>query len=318
MDWENCILVGSQLSPSQVDELEIALIRDPICLSARAKLLSYYWSHERENGMREKHHEHALWIIQNHPEHDLAACVPIEIAPEANSDWFERAKESWLGHLDNDSRNLKVLANAASFFGESDFELALSLYERGKRLEPGNVFWNERLALILHLRSHGMPNEFANRALEEQNQAYELSAGQAKFVALVPLPEYAVNAGQLALAASYSHSLLDCSVKHRDNPLFGSAVHEANITVALHAIVAGDMSKAVTYLERSYADTCPPVNFLNANTRMLLQRLLSAGETGAVLKYLRYCQKRHTDRRIVTWIHSIESGITPQIARHLV
>src|SRR5262249_44847266 len=95
---------GRALSPQLVSELEDHLTDNPEDLAARTRLLGYYLSSsvraDRTDTTRNARRRHILWIIEHHPEAEVAMLPEITIDPAgqrlADADGYNEAKRLWL------------------------------------------------------------------------------------------------------------------------------------------------------------------------------------------------------------------------------
>src|SRR3954447_22041962 len=68
---EQLVQQGANLSMAAAQELEAQLEKNPEDLSARAKLLGYYWYEWMKPGeavAKASRRRHILWLIEHHPE----------------------------------------------------------------------------------------------------------------------------------------------------------------------------------------------------------------------------------------------------------
>jgi TonB family protein len=168
---------GQRLTPQEVENLEAHLKTFPEDLTARAKLIGYYFL----NAAHSRRLEHVLWLIEHHPESSLLTEASVMRTPptaisRGNASLndpadYERAKALWHRQTVRYGQDARVLGNAARFFEFTDPATAEDLLKRARLLEPNNTSWAERLA-ILYTRSFlpGVPAElaaFASRARSE-------------------------------------------------------------------------------------------------------------------------------------------------------
>jgi beta-lactamase regulating signal transducer with metallopeptidase domain len=134
------------LPATQASELERRLAQNPEDLEARVGLIGYYLV----NGMPQKRLENILWLIEHHPESDLALSLQARLAPidgpDNNPADFERAKTSWMAQAAAHTDDARVLAHAGDFLWESDPFVADELYTRARQVQPSNAFLTNRQA----------------------------------------------------------------------------------------------------------------------------------------------------------------------------
>ena len=158
---------GQRLTPQEVENLEAHLKTFPEDLTARARLIGYYFV----NAARQRRLQHVFWLIEHHPESSLLNSPSAAITRWNDQADYERAKALWPVQTSRYGQDARVLGNAAQFFEFADPLTAEDVLKRARLLEPNNTFWAERLA-ILYTRSiwPGVPAEraaFASRARTE-------------------------------------------------------------------------------------------------------------------------------------------------------
>jgi tetratricopeptide (TPR) repeat protein len=119
----------------QVDALEARVAADPIDWEAREQLVTYYnaakdvpWE-RKVPGLR----RHALWLIEHHPEHEVAAPP---LSPEYDPDGFAQAVRLWDAHLHEPDASPHLVWRAARFFAPYDKPRAEQLLLRGMAMDP--------------------------------------------------------------------------------------------------------------------------------------------------------------------------------------
>lgn len=147
-----------KMTPLQVSELEATTAKNPNDLDARGKLLEFYATSGDKVLGREKtvtaRRPHILWVIANHPEHELAGSWGARIFPTSNDRdadpvGYAQARALWLQALNRPSVSTAVLANAVAFFQVADKVLAEELLLRLQTLEPGGR-WSGRLGHLYY------------------------------------------------------------------------------------------------------------------------------------------------------------------------
>jgi uncharacterized protein DUF4124 len=193
---------GARLSAYDALLLEERLKTRPGDLTDRARLLGYYFSQSLTAvgpvATVEARRRHILWLIENHPEAELAGLseATIDRAGHALADppGYEQARKLWLEQVRRRPAEAAVLRHAAKFFTLPDKELAERLLEQGQKAEPQNAAWGDQLA-FLHalgvmavdgLNKNGLPTSVdvaqetgsfarkSRRALEGSTRASEL------------------------------------------------------------------------------------------------------------------------------------------------
>ena len=144
----------------QVDTLETRVAADPDDWEARHRLVDYYsagtkvpWD-RKVPGLR----RHALWLIEHHPEHEIAAPP---LSPEYDPEGFAQAIRLWDAHLQKPDASPYLVSRAARFFAPYDKVRAEQLLLRGLSMDPnsetlkermpprvGGYQWHDQLALL--------------------------------------------------------------------------------------------------------------------------------------------------------------------------
>lgn len=139
------------LPATKASELERRLAQNPEDLEARVGLIGYYLV----NGMALKRLENILWLIEHHPESDLALSLQARLTPidgpDNNPADFERAKTSWMAQAAAHPDDARVLAHAGDFLWESDPFVADELHTRARQVEPANALLTNRQAEWMRL-----------------------------------------------------------------------------------------------------------------------------------------------------------------------
>ncbi len=167
---------GYGISVDEASRLEESLTRDPNDLAARAQLLGYYFAaggrRLSAEAARQARLRHILWLVQNHPESELAGLPPATIDPTghplADQEGYEKVKALWLEQAEKHKDNPVVLANAAWFFKLPDKPIAAQLLKRAQAVDPGNRNWSGGLGFVYAAGIVGLTgmneNGFATRA----------------------------------------------------------------------------------------------------------------------------------------------------------
>jgi len=146
----------AQISADQASRLEESLTRDPNDLAARAQLLRYYFAvggrQLSPEAARQARLRHILWLVQNHPESELASLSEATIDPAghplADQEGYAKVKALWLEQAEKHKDNAVLLANAAWFFKLPDKPIAARLLKRARAVDPGNQKWSELLGFV--------------------------------------------------------------------------------------------------------------------------------------------------------------------------
>ncbi len=140
---------GNRITPDEAQRLEGYLQANPEDLTARGSLIAYYF----QSGIREPRLKHIFWLIEHHPESEIAGFSSTGIAPRggilnSESD-YAQARDLWLEQVRTHGNDARVLGNAAQFFLQpgADLATAADLLKRVSALDPrGN--WTARLSAL--------------------------------------------------------------------------------------------------------------------------------------------------------------------------
>lgn len=132
-----------QLTPQDAARMEQQLAANPGDLQTRSDLIAYYFVHNQPAPRL----THILWLIQNHPESEVAAFNSAGLSPRPNplnsAADYASAASAWRQQVAVHPTDPLVLANAAQFFGQpgGDWYQAESLLEQARSLPaPGGAF----------------------------------------------------------------------------------------------------------------------------------------------------------------------------------
>lgn len=116
---------GNKLTPAAAQDLEDHLRGNPEDLPARGKLTAYYYV----NLLREPWLKQVFWLIEHHPESEVAGfnfagitALPNLMNDEADS---AHAKDLWLEQTNRHPNDPHVLANALKFFCQPGSDAAI-------------------------------------------------------------------------------------------------------------------------------------------------------------------------------------------------
>ena len=142
-------LAGQKLDAKAIRNLEVRLSAQPNDLSARTKLLGYYFGPRRRSiKASAAQKRHVLWIINNRPAAMIAGLPYCTLNPQANKDGYRAARELWLQQTKAYSDDARILGNASKFFFTRDPEIAEQLLLRAQTLEPLNPAWSDSLGQL--------------------------------------------------------------------------------------------------------------------------------------------------------------------------
>ncbi len=141
---------GNKMTAVDAARLEQYLTQQPHDLATRSKLIAYYF----ENTLTPERLKHVYWLIENHPESELAGYNTTGISPVTSAlndrAAYDKAALLWRQQASNHFNDAAVLANAARFFQQpgGDIYEAERLYEHARALEPRNAGLTQRLATL--------------------------------------------------------------------------------------------------------------------------------------------------------------------------
>jgi tetratricopeptide (TPR) repeat protein len=284
---------GEELSESQVIELEAYLKKNPKDLDTRTKLLGYYFlkTHRNKAALNAKI-QHALWVIKNHPESEIAGTPYCELNP-TDGDAYFKAKQLWRTQVKKHKDNPAVLSNATNFNIVFDQDLAESLLKQIKDLEPHNPDWKERLAYLYGSKARYLEEDNEEKqnlrvaALKELEEAVRLRNSEEKlFHCLYQLPEAAFEAGEYEKTKVYIKQLLEI-IPRFEGDKFASIVHyETKIVSSRLALKSGQTDEAIQLLlEAANIPDAAPV-FPWGQSVGLLKELLQIGKQESVIQFL--------------------------------
>jgi beta-lactamase regulating signal transducer with metallopeptidase domain len=126
------------MTAEQVNALEASLKRNPEDFDALKKLKIFYEPGSSQkvfgwNEMIERRRPHILWLIERHPEHELAVW---RVSADADQVGYGEARTRWLAQTAKPDATAKVLNNAAHFFMDAEPRLSEELMLRAKTLDP--------------------------------------------------------------------------------------------------------------------------------------------------------------------------------------
>jgi beta-lactamase regulating signal transducer with metallopeptidase domain len=126
-----------KLRLDEVDALEKRIDANPNDWDARRRLVTYYNAGEevpwerKVPGLR----RHALWLIEHHPEHEIAAPP---LSPQYDPEGFAAAVRLWDQHLGKSDVSPYLVYRAAQFFAAYDRPRAEALILRGMKIDPNS------------------------------------------------------------------------------------------------------------------------------------------------------------------------------------
>lgn len=321
VDTTLLVLQGSELSEEEAQQLEKELKTDPENLPARIQLLGYY-SGKRfgSDEAKKARQKHVLWIIEHHPDSDVAGNPWVDLDPTLDGEVYYEAKRLWLQQVKKHDENTKVLGNAANFFLHNDEELSEMYLKEAQTLEPNNAVWAERLGFLYMLEGrYGKPPDAAKEMMQKALEQYE-KAASFTYVArdraslLSDLAETAFGADDMEKAEAYALELLEKAGTKEGPWDYGSAVHTGNIILGRIALKKGDINEAEAFLLNAIAIPESDVFDHYYLDFTLARDLWRKGEKDTVIEYLELCRKFWEDPILERWIKMVKADIEPDFS----
>ena len=317
---------GGELSEKEAGELKHALEARPDDLWARTMLLGYHAKKKyNSDDARREYERHVLWLARNAPASPVMGSPVVELNPVLNPEAYAEAAALMRGHVENEPRNLFLLANAANFFLICENEVAEEILKKCIAIEPDNPRWHQELGFLYSLsvvagEGSGVADdpdaENARKALASLEQAAALTTEpEEKSSQLTELAEMAFAAGELEKARGYCMKLLagDGGPGGWNR---GNRIHTGNAVLGRIALVEEAVEKAKGHLiSAGKCGGSPQLDSFGPDMT-LANELLQRGETDAVVEYLELCgtfwNKAATDK----WVAAIKRGEKPVLDRY--
>jgi hypothetical protein len=320
----------NQITAKDAQALEEGLIKHPDNLTAREELIRYYFEaalNSRTPELEGKREQHVLWLIENHPESELAGTPEAEIMAiglSESTEGYHRGKQLWLAQVESHPDSKRILLSAAQFCLFSDRKIARELLEKAAALDPGDPETSSRLAQSYEhermlVNSSEEKTALAQKALSIRELGLEKAGGEERFYELGDLATTAFEAGETAKAQQYASELLQSAQKFKNDWNYGNAVHKGNIILGRIALQRGDTASAKEHLlAAGETPGSPQLNSFGPNMT-LAKELLEKGERDVVLAYLQSCAKfwkMGTDN-LQSWMATVKAGGIPEFGGNL-
>lgn len=322
--------VPGQISSKDATALEEGLKTAPDNLEAREKLIAYYFETNIQSqspdieGIREKH---IFWLIENHPESDVAGSPDAQILPlgmSSSTEGYQHGKELWLLQTNKYPDSQRILRHAAAFLSNLDGKAARGLLEKAWALNPKDADTSLALAQSYEFErdvstSSEQKSELAKKILSLREQSLEGTADAERFYMLGDVGVAAFDAGEVEKAKQYATELLTSAQRFRNDWNYGNALHHANILLGRIALSRGDVVGAKQYLlAAGQMPGSPQLDSFGPNMTWA-KELLEKGETESVLSYLESCAKfwKMGGSELNTWIAIIKGGGIPDFGANL-
>ncbi len=137
-----------------------------------------------------------------------------------------------------------------------------------------------------------------------------------RFSALGEAAKQSFAAGKVGDAQKYAQELMTLLPSFRQNQEYGSAVHDANLTLGRIAVREGRMDDAKRHLVESIRT--PSARQMDYGPNLSLAKdLLEKGERQAVLDYFALCKKFWNFGRLDEWSQQVKEGKIPEFGGNL-
>jgi len=319
-----------QITAKDAKALEEGLKTNPDNLAARQELIRYYFMEmltSREPELEEKREQHVFWLIEHHPESELAGSPEAEILPmdfSESSEGYQHGKQLWLQEAEKHPDDLRVLRNAGQFLSLFDRKIGRELLEKALALDPRDEATSSKLAQSYEQErilasSSEEKAALAQKALSLRERGLEKAEGEQRFYELGEVATLALEAGETAKAQQYASELLLSAPKFKNDWNYGNALHVGNIVLGRIALERGDIAGAKEHLlAAGQTPGSPQLNSFGPNM-MLAKGLLEKGEREVVLTYLQSCEKfwKMGGDELKAWTATIKGGGRPDFGANL-
>jgi tetratricopeptide (TPR) repeat protein len=328
--WADWSYRQEEITAKQAGVLEEALKTNPDDLSAHEQLITYYFMarlKSRDPDVEKKREEHIFWLIEHHPDSDLAGSPESSIEPvglSESTEEYQHGKQLWMQQVELHPNNKKILRNAAQFFLFWDRKLSRELLEKAWSLDSSDTATSSSLAQTYmldgeHAKSPEDKAALAQKALSVRERALEGADREERFNSLDDLATEALEAGDTTKAEQYASEVLKLAPEFRNSWNYGNAVHKGNIMLGRIALLRGDVAAADQHLlAAGQTPGSPQLNSFGPNMS-LAKELLERGERDTVLTYLQSCAKfwKMHGPELQEWIAKVKAGETPDFGANL-
>jgi tetratricopeptide (TPR) repeat protein len=321
-----------QISEKDAIALEEGLNANPDNLIAREQLIRYYFeatlTSHGESEIEEKREKHIFWLIEHHPESQLAGSPEADIMPmefNGSADGYQHGKQLWLQEVEKHPDNQQILSSAAQFVSLFDRKVGRDLLDKVLALDPGNFQASSQLAqsYMLERETSTSPDErltLAQKALSIRERGLERADARNRFYGLSDLASSAFDAGEIEKAQQYASELLRAAPEFKSDWNYGNALYYGNIVLGRIALKQGDIVGAKEHLlAASQTPGSPQLNSFGPNMT-LAKDLVEKNEREVVLTYLQSCGKfwKMDNGKSESWMATIRGGGTPDFGANLI
>ena len=304
--------------------MEFQLLSSPHDLKSRVDLLWYYRGKFGDMQAEREANKHILWLIANQPRATVLATPIAEISPLPSGAAFDNARALWMGQVEANPEDSRILGNAGVFLLREDPTRAMPLLDSANKIDPNNTTWLK--ALAEGYRAQAMAREGKQRQLlvELSVSMYERAADRVRSVR----ERMAI----FSRAASIARHLDDgctkaLSLAAKASALTGAIDSASDRAVVAHtsAVIAGLCSISQDRIDfaRDSSIVAAGETLKNQSVSLtdldmsLAQALLDRGEKNAVLVYLDQCAKATQSSEVRAWIEKINRGEKPDFSSYL-
>lgn len=163
----------------------------------------------------------------------------------------------------------------------------------------------------------GGPETPKQRLQPAMNKLAAANTPELRFYALGEAAKQSVAAGKVEDARKYAQELMTLLPSFRQNPEYGNAVHDANLTLGRIALREGRTDDAKRHLIESVR--IPGARQMDYGPNMSLAKdLLEKGERQVVLDYFALCRRFWNYGRLDDWSQQVKEGKIPDFGANLV
>jgi predicted Zn-dependent protease len=143
---------AGQITSKDAEALEEGLNKNPDNLASREQLIKYYFLEmltSRTPELEEKREKQVLWLIEHHPNSELAGAPEAGIMPigfTGSTEGYQRGKQLWMQEIEKNPNDPRILRNAAQFMSVFDGKTARELLQKALAFDPSDPETSSRLA----------------------------------------------------------------------------------------------------------------------------------------------------------------------------
>lgn len=176
---------GYNMPAAKAERIERQLEKTPDNLTSQTLILGYLFRHSWNNKeLRQNYRRHILWLIEHHPDSEIAGTPYAGMDPSKDMDSYNEGKQLWLKLAQQKSKNSMVLGNAAHYLLIYDAENAERLYKQAQALEPNNPEWPSRLAFLKSLEEKRKKMMAGMEEDDSSDQPVGKSGGKSKQIVI--------------------------------------------------------------------------------------------------------------------------------------